>query len=227
MTTIPAEWADTEGPLGTFPASPSGARVGYARVSTKGQLLDRQIAALTAAGCVRVFSDKKSGKDAEREELRAALDYLRPGDTLVVPSLDRLGRSIQDLISIVGGLRQRDIGFQSLHEALDTTTPGGRLVFHVFAALAEFIRELIVQGTHEGLEAARARGERIGRPPAMTEEQIRHARALLVQPENTVTSIAKLLGVSRTTLYKYVPELRVGRDALVSGDRGPALPGPR
>ncbi|MFD3620646.1 recombinase family protein [Streptomyces sp. NPDC058676] len=153
--------------------------------------------------------------------------YLRPGDTLVVPSLDRLGRSIQDLIAIVSGLRKRSIGFQSLHEALDTTTPGGRLVFHVFAALAEFIRELIVQGTHEGLEAARARGERIGRPPAMNAEQIRHARALLTQLENTVTSIAKLLGVSRTTLYKYVPELAVGRDALVSGDRDPALPGPR
>ncbi|MEV6058109.1 recombinase family protein [Streptomyces sp. NPDC052107] len=105
-------------------------------------------------------------------------------------------------MSIVSGLRKRGIGFQSLHEALDTTTPGGRLVFHVFAALAEFIRELIVQGTHEGLTAARARGERIGRPPAMTEEQIRHARALLAQPENTITSITKLLGVSRTTLYK-------------------------
>ncbi|MGW5434629.1 recombinase family protein [Streptomyces sp. NPDC004059] len=112
----------------------------------------------TAGSCARVFADKKSGKNAEREELWKCLDYLRPGDTLVVPSLDRLGRSIQDLIAIVSGLRKRDIGFQSLHEALDTTTPGGRLVFHVFAALAEFIRELIVQGTHEGLEAARARG---------------------------------------------------------------------
>ncbi|MGW7385487.1 recombinase family protein [Streptomyces sp. NPDC054794] len=145
---------------------------------------------------------------------------------LVVPSLDRLGRSIQDLIAIVSGLRKRGIGFQSLHEALDTTTPGGRLVFHVFAALAEFIRELIVQGTHEGLAAARARGEQIGRPSAMNAEQVRHARALLAQPENTITSIAKLLGVSRTTLYKYVPELAVGRDSLVSGD-APALPAPR
>ncbi|WP_279634831.1 recombinase family protein [Streptomyces tirandamycinicus] len=117
---------------------------------------------------------------------------------------------------MVSGLRKRGIGFQSLHESLDTTTPGGRLVFHVFAALAEFIRELIVQGTHEGLAAARARGERIGRPPAMTEKQIRHARALLAQPENTITSIAKLLGVSRTTLYKYVPELVAGRNALTS-----------
>jgi DNA invertase Pin-like site-specific DNA recombinase len=213
----------TDSPLEAFPATSSGAWVGYARVSTKGQLLDRQIAALNAASCVRVFADKKSGKNAEREELRKCLDYLRPGDTLVVPSLDRLGRSIQDLISIVSGLRQRGIGFQSLHEALDTTTPGGRLVFHVFAVLAEFIRELIVQGTHEGLAAARARGERIGRPPAMTEEQIRHARALLAQPENTITSIAKLLGVSRTTLYKYVPELAAGRDSLVSGG-APALP---
>ncbi len=103
----------------------------------------RQLAALTTAGCLRIFADKKSGKTAEREELWKALDYLRPGDTLVVPSLDRLGRSLQDLISIVAGLRKRGVGFRSLHEALDTTTAGGRLVFHVFAALAEFIRELI------------------------------------------------------------------------------------
>jgi DNA invertase Pin-like site-specific DNA recombinase len=109
-----------------------------ARVSTKAQLLDRQIHALTEAGCIRIFSDKKSGKNAEREELWKALDYLRPGDTLVVPSLDRLGRSIQDLIALVSGLHKRGVGFTSLHENLDTTTPGGRLVFHVFAALAEF-----------------------------------------------------------------------------------------
>lgn len=135
-----------------------------------------------------------------------------------MPSLDRLGRSIQDLIAIVAGLRKRDIGFRSLHEALDTTTPGGRLVFHVFAALAEFIRELIVQGTHEGLAAARARGERLGRPPAMAEEQIVHARSMLANPEASITSIARLLGVSRTTLYKYVPELRAGRASLAVTD---------
>jgi DNA invertase Pin-like site-specific DNA recombinase len=129
------------------------------------------------------------------------------------------------LIAIVADLRKRGIGFHSLHESLDTTTPGGRLVFHVFAALAEFIRELIVQGTYEGLAAARARGERIGRPPAMTEEQIRQARGLLTDPENTITSIAKLLGVSRTTIYKYVPELAAGRDSLVPGSRA-ALPEP-
>ncbi len=133
-----------------------------------------------------------------------------------MPSLDRLGRSIQDLITIVAGLRRRGIGFTSLHEALDTTTPGGRLIFHVFAALAEFIRELIVEGTNEGLAAARARGARLGRPPAMTPEQIRHARDLLTRPENTVASIANLLDVSRNTIYKYLPELKQGRAALTA-----------
>ena len=157
------------------PAVRTGALIDYARVSTSGQLLDRQQHALAEAGCLRVFADKLSGKDADRPELTACLDYLRPGDTLVVPSLDRLSRSLADLIGIVGTLRRRGVGFKSLHEALDTTTPGGRLVFHVFAALAEFIRELIIEGTREGLDAARARGARLGRPPAMTAEQIRHA----------------------------------------------------
>jgi DNA invertase Pin-like site-specific DNA recombinase len=198
------------------PIGGGGALVGYGRVSTKGQLLDRQITALTAAGCQRIFTDKKSGKDAEREELWACLDYLRLGDTLVVPSLDRLGRSLQDLITIVAKLRKRGIGFRSLHEALDTTTPGGRLVFHVFAALAEFIRELIVDGTNEGLAAARARGQRLGRPPAMTAEQIRQAHAILTRPEETVSSVARLLGVSRGTLYKHIPELGRSRVAIES-----------
>lgn len=125
-------------------------------------------------------------------------------------SLDRLGRSLQDLIAIVSALRRQGVGLRSLKEAIDTTTPGGRLVFHVFAALAEFIRELIVEGTFEGLDAARARGQRLGRPPAMTPEQVKHARALLAQPDASTASIARLLGVSRSTLYKYVPELRPG-----------------
>jgi len=199
--------------LAAEPAALSGALIGYARVSTRDQLLDRQLTALKAAGCIRIFADKKPGKDAEREELRKALDYLRPGDTLVVESLDRLGRSLQDLIAIVSGLRKGGTGFRSLKEAIDTTTPGGRLVFHVFAALAEFIRELIVEGTLEGLDAARARGQRLGRPPAMTPEQVRHAKALLAQPDASIASIARLLGVSRSTLYKYVPELKEGSDA--------------
>jgi DNA invertase Pin-like site-specific DNA recombinase len=131
----------------------------------------------------------------------------------VVPSLDRLSRSLADLIGIVGTLRRQGVGFESLHEALDTTTPGGRLVFHVFAALAEFIRELIIEGTREGLDAARGRDVRLGRSPAMTAEQIRHARDLLARPDNTVSSIARLLGVSRATMYKYVPEVTTGRAA--------------
>ncbi|GAA2143323.1 hypothetical protein GCM10009760_29550 [Kitasatospora kazusensis] len=126
----------------------------------------------------------------------------------MVPSLDRYGRSLQDLINMVAELRERGIGFTSLHENLDTTTPGGRLVFHVFAALAEFIRELIVIGTNEGLAAARARGRVGGRPTVATEEVIRAARDLLPDPGRSITSIAKLLGVSPGTLYNHIPDLR-------------------
>lgn len=193
--------------LAPEPATVTGVLIGYARVSTTAQLLDRQLRALNGAGCAKVFSDQLSGRDADRPQLQACLAYLRAGDTLVVPSLDRLSRSLQDLITLLAELRRRGIGFRSLHEALDTTTPGGRLVFHVFAALAEFIRELIVEGTRDGLAAARARGVRLGRPPAMTPEQVHHARDLLTHPDNTVSSIARLLNVSRSTIYKYVPEL--------------------
>jgi DNA invertase Pin-like site-specific DNA recombinase len=189
------------------------ALIGYARVSTSSQLLDRQQHALAQAGCLRVFADKLSGKNSDRPELTACLDYLRPGGTLVVPSLDRMSRSLADLITIVGTLRRRGVGFKSLHEVLDTTTPGGWLVFHVFAALSEFIRELIIEGTREGLDAARTRGVRLGRPPGMTAEQIRHARDLLIRPDNTVSSIVRLLGVRRATIYKHVPEVTTGRVA--------------
>ncbi|BCY10951.1 hypothetical protein L3i22_060390 [Actinoplanes sp. L3-i22] len=130
-----------------------------------------------------------------------------------VPALDRLGRSLQDLITTVGGLRKQDVGFRSLHENLDTTTPGGRLIFHVFAALAEFIRELIVSGTHEGLAAARARGRVGGRPSVISPEILRAARDMLPNPEASVASIAKLLGVSPGTLYNHIPELRELRAA--------------
>lgn len=180
----------------------TGALVGYARVSTRDQNLDRQIDALEAEGCVRVFSDKKSGKTAVRPELDRALDFMRPGDTLVVASLDRLSRSLQDLIGIVAELRRRGVGFRSLHEQLDTTTPGGRLVFHVFAALAEFIRELIVEGTREGLDAARARGRVGGRPSVMTPEKLAAARSLL--PDNSISAIARIVGVSRGTIYAHM-----------------------
>jgi DNA invertase Pin-like site-specific DNA recombinase len=197
-----------DGLLTAEPAILTDIKIGYARVSTGGQKLDRQIDALKAAGCRRVFADKKSGKDTDRPELAAALEFMRPGDTLVVPSLDRLSRSLQDLITMVGDLRRREVGFTSLHENLDTTTPGGRLVFHVFAALAEFIRELIISGTREGLAAARMRGRIGGRPTVVTEEIVRAARDMLPNPDNSITAIAKLLGVSPGTLYNHIPDLR-------------------
>jgi DNA invertase Pin-like site-specific DNA recombinase len=184
------------------PAVVTGALIGYARVSTRDQSLDRQLDALAEAGCLRVFADRKSGRDTARTELVKALDFMRPGDTLVVASLDRLSRSLQDLIAMVADLRRRGVGFRSLHESLDTTTPGGRLVFHVFAALAEFIRELIVEGTREGLDAARARGRVGGRPPVMTPEKILAARSLL--PDNSIAAIARMVGVSRGTLYAHM-----------------------
>ncbi|MCX4520261.1 recombinase family protein [Streptomyces anulatus] len=190
-------------------------KIGHARVSTSGQKLERQLDALTAAGCRRIFAGKKSGKNALRSELEACHAFLDPGDTLVVPSLDRYGRSLQDLISMVAELRTRGIGFTSLHGNLDTTTPGGRLVFHVFAALAEFIRELIVIGTNEGLAAARGRGRVGGRPSVATEEIIRAARDLLPDPGRSITSIAKLLGVSPGTLYNHIPDLRELRAGAV------------
>jgi DNA invertase Pin-like site-specific DNA recombinase len=209
----PLEPAD--GLLVAEPAILTDIKIGYARVSTGGQKLDRQIDALKAAGCRRVFADKKSGKDTDRPELAAALEFIRPGDTLVVPSLDRLSRSLQDLITMVGDLRRREVGFTSLHENLDTTTPGGRLVFHVFAALAEFIRELIISGTREGLAAARMRGRIGGRPTVVTPEIIRAARDMLPNLDNSITAIAKLLGVSPGTLYNHIPDLRELRTSRV------------
>ncbi|MEU5940953.1 recombinase family protein [Micromonospora sp. NPDC047548] len=189
------------------PAPLSGVLVGYGRVSTREQNLARQEAALTVAGCARCFFDKASGKNTDRPELDRMFDYIRPGDALTVVSLDRLGRSLEDLIGIVGRLKRQGVGFLSLHEKLDTTTAGGMFVFHVFAALAEFIRTIIVANTNEGLAAARARGQRLGRPPAMTPEKLAYARQLLTEPDRSISAIAKLVGVSRSTIYKALPEL--------------------
>ncbi len=212
MTTTVDPSPDLLSPSPT-PAVSTQIRIGYARVSTSGQKLERQLDALKAAGCRRVFAEKQSGRDTDRPQLAACLAFLAPGDTLVVPSLDRLSRSLQELITTVAELRRREVGFTSLHENLDTTTPGGRLVFHVFAALAEFIRELIVSGTREGLAAARARGRVGGRPTVITPDMIRAARDLLPNPEASVTAIAKLLGVSPGTLYNHIPDLRELRAA--------------
>jgi DNA invertase Pin-like site-specific DNA recombinase len=182
--------------------------IGYARVSTQDQNADLQLKALKAAGCKKVFVEKASGALRERPELKAALDYARKGDTLVVWKLDRLARSLKQLIETVEDLEERKIGFRSLTESIDTTTSGGRLVFHIFAALAEFERSIIRERTLAGLAAARARGARPGRKPALDAKDIAAAKALLAKPEITVTEVARRLGVSPSTLYKHIPAAR-------------------
>lgn len=213
---------------GQPPCGHPGVLIGYARVSASDQSLDRQITALSAAGCSRIFADTGPGKSAERPELLLLLDYARPGDAIVVASLDRLARSLQDLISLVVGLRQGGVGFKALDENLDTTTPGGRLIFDVFAALAGFLRELIVDGTREGLAAARARGHVGGRPTVMSADKVAAARALL--PEESIASIARQIGVSRSTLYAHMGEVTAGTLNLPAGyfarDDKAAIPEP-
>lgn len=189
-----------------------GYAVGYARVATTEQDAVLQHDALTEAGCSRIFTDTASGAIAERPQLAAALDHLRSGDILVVWRLDRLGRSLRHLIETVEGLEQRGIGFRSLPESIDTTTPGGRLIFHVFGALAEFERELIRERTMAGLAAARARGRVGGRPPAMTEAKLRQALAMREQGRS-VSEISEVIGVSRATIYRHL-----GHDA---GEQAP------
>jgi DNA invertase Pin-like site-specific DNA recombinase len=159
-----------------------GHLLGYARVSTTDQHLQLQVDALTAAGCYRVFTETASGARADRPVLAKVLDQLRPGDTLVVWKLDRLGRSLRHLVDTITGLADQGVGFRSLQEAIDTTTPGGKLVFHVFAALAEFERDLIRERTAAGLAAARARGRNGGRPAALDDGQVELAPRAVRQP---------------------------------------------
>src|SRR3954453_181147 len=174
--------------------------VGYSRVSTGDQTADLQFDDLNAAGCERIFADTASGAVTERPELAKALDYLRGGDVLVTWRLDRLGRSLRHLIEVVTDLQGRGVGFRSLHESIDTTTPTGRLTFHVFAALAEFERDLIRERTLAGLSAARARGRLGGRKPSLTPKKVRIARTMYEEGDTTVAEIAKILGVSRATI---------------------------
>ncbi|EPX75637.1 recombinase family protein [Salipiger mucosus] len=183
-------------------------RVGYARVSTQDQKPELQLDALTKAGCEKVFVEKASGAQRDRPELKAAIDYMREGDTLVVWKLDRLARSMKQLIETVEGLDARGIGFRSITEAIDSTTPGGKLVFHIFGALAEFERSIIRERTSAGLEAARSRGRTGGRPPKLTESDLRAARAMLQDGSITVTDVAKQLRVSPATLYRHMPAAR-------------------
>lgn len=175
-------------------------RIGYARVSTQDQRPELQLDALAAASCEQVFQEKASGKDRERPELETCLKVLRKGDTLVVWRLDRLGRSLKDLVDVVHALQERGIGFLSLTESIDTTSAGGKLIFHVFAALAEFERNLIRERTVAGLAAARARGRKGGRKTKMPKADVRKAAAMLLDPMMTKTEVARHFGISRVTL---------------------------
>ncbi|AOX26621.1 recombinase family protein [Pseudomonas aeruginosa] len=178
--------------------------LGYARVSTDDQTTALQADALAKAGCSRIYTDKASGKStAARPQLEECLADLREGDTLVVWRLDRLGRSVPDLVRIVGELERKGVGFKSLTESIDTSTASGTLIFHMFAAIAEFERNLIQERTQAGLAAARARGRVGGRKPKLDAKQIRHIKTLLRDPNTSVAELAKDYGVSRTTIYKH------------------------
>ena len=181
-----------------------GDLLGYARVSTTEQKAHLQTDALKKAGCIRVWTDKASGSLDHRPKLEAVLDHLRPGDTLVVWRLDRLGRNLRHLIATVNDLAAAGVGFRSLTEGIDTTTPSGRLTFHLFGALAEFERELIRERTAAGLAAARARGRSGGRPRVMTPEKLAVARQMYDSRGHTLAAIAAVVGVSRSTLYRYL-----------------------
>jgi DNA invertase Pin-like site-specific DNA recombinase len=212
--------------------------VGYARATGSAGDLAAQVRELTSAGCARVYTDEQTGKRSGRPQLVACLGSLRPGDMLVVASLDQLGRSQRELIATVHDVRRRGAGLRSLRERLDTAARGGEVIFRVFAGLADLGRATISAGTSDGLAAARATGKRLGRPPALTPEQLREVRALLLRPEHTISSVARAIGVSRSTIYKYLPshdrapaahlapyQARPGRPVLVIDDladlRGP------
>jgi DNA invertase Pin-like site-specific DNA recombinase len=184
------------------------ALVGYARVSTLDQKSELQLDALKAAGCVKVFVEKASGAKEDRVQLMAALDYLRAGDTLVVWKLDRLARSMKQLIETIDRLKARSIGFRSVTEAIDTTTAAGELFFHIFGALAQFERSIIRERTNAGLKAALARGRKGGRRPKVKDDDIKAAVALLNDPEISVRKAAQKLGLSVSTLYRHAPALR-------------------
>jgi len=190
-------------------------RVGYARVSTQDQNLELQTDALTAAGCERIFTEKASGAQRDRPELGAALGFMRKGDVLVVWKLDRLARSLKQLIETVESLEQRGIGFLSLTEAIDASSAGGKLVFQIFGALAEFERGMIRERTMAGLTAAKARGRVGGRPPALKADDLVAAKALLRDSSITVEEVAARLKVAPSTLYRHFPG---GRQAIEEDD---------
>ena len=182
--------------------------IGYARVSTNEQNTDLQIDALKSSGCDKVFEERASGAQRDRPELKAALEYAREGDCIVVWKLDRLARSLKQLIETVEDLEKSGIGFKSITESIDTSTSGGRLIFHIFASLAEFERSIIRERTRAGLDAAKARGKTGGRPSKLSETDIQVAKTLLKNHDITVAEVAKKMGVSFATLYRHIPKAR-------------------
>lgn len=187
-------------------------KIGYARVSTEDQNLDLQNDALTKAGCGEIYKEYASGKSRlARPELANCLRALRAGDTLAVWRLDRLGRSLSDLVAIVNDLEKRGIAFESLSERIDTSSASGKLIFHVFASMAEFERNVIRERTQAGLAAARARGRKGGRKPSLNDDQIKQIKALLKDPDIKVTDIAKQYGVCRATIFNAVGPVRPER----------------
>jgi len=178
--------------------------IGYARVSTTDQTLALQQDALQQAGCSKIFTDTASGALAERKGLADTLSYVRPGDTLVVWKLDRLGRSLKDLIARITELQNRQIGFKSLTEQIDTTTSGGKLIFHIFGSLAEFERDIIRERTQAGLSAARARGKRGGRRPTLKPKDSAIVRKLYEDKQTPIEDICRMFKISRMTLWRYM-----------------------
>lgn len=177
-------------------------KIGYARVSTRDQNLDAQLDALREDGCERIFTDKLSGSLSSRPQLDTCLAYLRRGDVLVITKLDRLSRSVKDLIEMAGVLAERGIDLRVLSQGIDTSTPGGKLTFHILGAIAEFERDIIRERTRDGLAAARARGRVGGRRPVMTPDKLATAKQLYGGGKHTVGQIADILGVSRSTVHR-------------------------
>jgi DNA invertase Pin-like site-specific DNA recombinase len=197
------------------PADATPRLIGYARVSTADQTTRPQLDALKAAGCAKVFEDVLSGSVDDRDGLQMCLDALRAGDTLVVPRLDRLGRSMPHLVSTVHALAARGVGFRSLAESIDTTSATGRLVLHLFAALADFERGLTVERTKASLTAKRERGERLGRPRVLKSVQVREARQMIDRGES-ITHVAHVLRCGRATLYRLLATELIAEQTLAA-----------
>jgi DNA invertase Pin-like site-specific DNA recombinase len=176
--------------------------IGYARISTDDQKLDLQHDALRSTRCEKIFDETASGASARLHARKKLLAYARPGDTIVVWKLDRLGRSLRDLIEVVTALGEKGVGLRSLRESIDTTTPAGKLTFHVFGALSEFEREVLRERTRAGLLAARKRGKKLGRPRSLSQEQLEMARSMMANPKLSARQVADQLGVHRATLYR-------------------------